>query len=244
MPKLLDYPRGSLKSALDLADAVDALGGEASMGMAADKMGRKVSGAFNALMSSASKYGLIDTKSQKITVTQLYRDYRLAYTPDEANLALRTALLKPPIFQGIVDRFLGKELPISHFEKLLEREFEVPNDWASRVASYFIDGARQVGLLGEGNKVIDLTSTILPPLPQAPDIELDVENIQAVSSPSTPADLAKPLMQYTDNSGRTAYVITITGPGINTTIQIQDNDDFAILQATLRKVEKTITQTT
>jgi hypothetical protein len=243
MPKILDYPRGSLKTALELADAVDALGGEASIEMAADKLGRKVSGAFSALTSSANKYGLIDSKSQRMSVTALYRDYKLAYSPEEEKSALRTALLKPPIFQSIVDRFANRALPLTHFEKLLEREFGVPNDWASRVASYFIDGARDVGLLGDGNIVL-----VQPDGSSATDSRAEEEQELNLADEAS----AVALNQVRSNSivsgidaqaASEHYVITISGPSINTTIRVLDEDDFAILQATLRKVEKAISTT-
>lgn len=235
MPKIVDYPRGSLKAALELASAVDALGG-ASAAMAAESLGKKVSGAFSAQVSAATKYGLVEAKSQKLTVTQLYRDYKLSYTPEEGAKFLRAALLNVPLYHAIVSRFAGKELPVGHFEKLLVREFEVPEDWASRVAGYFIDAGRQCGLLGDGNRIVSSTHDdhVEEELKSVDEVDEDDVSpmVQAKNVAAEPISQPLPLQSTQD------YVVTITGPGINTSIRIADTDDMLILQATLKKVER------
>lgn len=58
MPKVLEYPRASLKASLELSKAIADLGGSAKVETVADKMGLKVGGSFQALMGAAKKYGL------------------------------------------------------------------------------------------------------------------------------------------------------------------------------------------
>lgn len=236
MPKIIDYPRASLKSSLELAKAVDDLGGECSTDMAAERLNRKVSGAFSALVSAATKFGLVESKSQKLSTTALYKDYKLAYTPEESNEKLREAVLSPVLFRGIFERFVGKEIPITHFEKLLVREFEVPDDWASRIASYFIEGAKQSGLLGENHRLTDSAFALntaqggaSAPLNNSQETDLQT------SQPAPPLEKEEVISTH-----QKVYVVKVTGPGINSSIEVHEPEDMLIVQAMLKKVEKAL----
>lgn len=237
MPKIIDYPRASLKSALELAKAVDDLGGECSSEMAAERLNRKVSGAFSALVSAAIKFGLVVSKSQKLSTAASYKDYKLAYTPEESSEKLRQVLLSPVLFQNIYERFAGKEIPITHFEKLLIREFEVPEDWASRIGSYFIEGAKQSGLLGENNRLIDK-------VPSESSSEEALINATSDNSLETSVRATQPSQPQEKDDAVSAhqkvYVVRVTGPGINSTIEVHETDDMLIVQAMLKKVEKAL----
>lgn len=237
MPKIIDYPRASLKSALELAKAVDDLGGECSSEMAAERLNRKVSGAFSALVSAAIKFGLVANKSQRLSTAVLYKNYKLAYTPEESSEKLRQMLLSPVLFRSIYDRFVGKEIPITHFEKLLIREFEVPDDWASRIASYFVDGAKQSGLLGENNRLIDN-------VPSESSGEEEQVNAQSDNSQEINARASQPTQPQEKDDAVSAhqkvYVVRVTGPGINSTIEVHEPEDMLIVQAMLKKVEKAL----
>lgn len=236
MPKILDYPRASLKSALELAAAVDDLGGNCSFDMAAERLGRKVSGAFHALVSATVKYGLAESKSQKLAITNLYKDYKLAYTTEESNEKLRQALLSAPVFQSIYERFVGKEIPVAHFEKLLIREFGIPNDWSSRIASYFIEGAKQSGILGEGNRLVESISQISA-------VQSQVETAPPENKPladSTQTSAQTQIQEKDSTVHLKTYVVRVTGPGINSTVEIHEAEDMLIVNAMLKKVEKAL----
>lgn len=236
MPKIIDYPRSSLKSALELAAAIDDLGGSCSFDMAAARLDRKVSGAFSALVSATVKYGLAESKSQKLTVTNLYKDYKLAYTTEESNEKLRQALLSAPAFRSIYDRFVGKEIPVAHFEKLLIREFGIPNDWSSRIASYFTEGAKQSGMMGENNRLVESGVQATSGLSQVDGV---------VPENNSPADTVPSAfntqIQEKDSTAHLKnYVVRVTGPGINSTIEVHESEDMLIVQAMLKKVEKAL----
>ena len=225
MPKIVDYPRASLKAALDLAKAIDDLGGSCTVGMAAERLTRKISGSFGMLISSASKFGLIENKGQKLSTTNLYKDYKLSYTPEEKNQKLREIMLSVPIFQSIYERFSGKELPITHFEKLLIREFGVPDDLGSRVASYFIDGARESTLIDENNRLIDYSKIV-----DAGNSDLnDIEFLESPSNETFPKESQKNIKNY---------FVRITGPSMDSNIELIEPEDMLIVQAMLKKVEK------
>lgn len=239
MPKIIDYPRASLPSAIDLAVAVDELGGSCTIDMAAEKLGKKVSGAFRALMSSSAKYGLIETKSQKLNVTSLFREYKLSYSEDERKLKLRESILLVPLFKDIYNRFSGKEVPVSHFERLLIREFGVPDDLGSRVASYFLEGAKLSGLMGENSKLIESNSLVTETNAAIADTEKG-----RLSGDIPEADAQKmTLNSDVDDqqaSAQKKYTIRITGPGMNSLIELNEQEDMLIVQAMLKKVEKAL----
>jgi hypothetical protein len=136
MPKIIEYPRSSLKRGLELAETVDRLGGECTDQSAADHMGNKVGGAFSALIAAAVKFGLISVAKGKLKTEPLYQDYKLAYSEAEKQAALRRAFLTAPLFASITKRFEGQILP-AHFEKLLVREHQVQPDIASRLVCYY-----------------------------------------------------------------------------------------------------------
>lgn len=234
MAKIVDYPRASLENSLQLAEAVSSLGGSCSVEMAADKMDRKVSGAFNALVSAAVKYGLIASKDGKLSVQPLYRSIKLAYSDTEKRGFLGEALLSPPLFRAIVDRFEGQVLPTEHFEKLLVREFSVPDDLASRIAQYFLQGAKQAGLVSGAGVISRAGIEADQP---AGEINSDLDEGDRGAGGSQPRQSAD--QQQPDISSK-EYSISFKGPGLNSTIVVREQEDLLIVDAMLKKVSKAL----
>lgn len=230
MAKIIDYPRASLENALQLAEAVEALGGNAKVQMAAERMGRKVSGAFSAVVSAAVKYSLVTSKEGRLATTSLFRDIRLAYSEEEERAYLGKALLSPPIFESIARRFEGKQLPVEHFDRLLIREFDVSDDIAGRVASYFLDGAKRSGMLDANNVLIAARERKSETSSETSD---DIEN-------EIHPTLLMPARHLESSKENAGFSVTFRGPGLNSTIAILDEDDVAIVEATLKKVTKAL----
>lgn len=225
MPKKIDYPRASLKNALELASAVDKLGGQCSIESAADKLGKKVSGAFKDIVGAAVKHGLITSKGGRLAVSQGFRDYKLAYNPEEKIQVLARSFLQPPLYKDIADRFEGRELPVSHFGNFLVREFGVAENFASRTSKYFLEGAKLTELLGSGNVLLPNASGGTP-LDHPIDPPDDVKG----SDPPT-SDILTSMDQFS---------VRITGPGINSTVVIEDETDLVIVDAMLKKIRKEV----
>jgi hypothetical protein len=143
MPRTVDYPHAAFKSSIDLATAVDYLGGSCSVINCAERLNKKVSGAFKSLVSAAVKHGLITVKKDVLNTTELYRLYKFSYNEEEKLDTLRKAFLYPVLYQKIYERFKGKELPVSMLDKLIIRELAVEESYGSRVAGYFVDGVFQ-----------------------------------------------------------------------------------------------------
>ena len=244
MPKQLNYPRATLKNALGLADAVNALGGDCNAGTCADKLNYKgghKNGAFTALTSATVKHGLITSKSETLSVTDLYSQINLSYTDAERQEHLQTAFLAPPLYRRIYEKFKGKELPVDILERMLIREYEVDQGSASRIAGYIIDGSRYVGLLVDNRFVEHVKAQ------EAVVIEPEQEQVTKMESDqTTPSgdavnpDVPQPTPGVTDKGefNEAGYRFTIVGPDMNATYKLQDEDDFAIIDITLRKVKR------
>ena len=119
MPKISDFPRASLPKAIELAKAVDALGGQCDPEMAAGKLGRKTGGAFKDLIAAANKYGFLESRRQRLYTTNRFKDLKLAYDKRAEDEIVQEAFLGVPLFQKVAERFQGKKLPREIFEKLL-----------------------------------------------------------------------------------------------------------------------------
>lgn len=232
MAKQIDYPRAALKNCLQLAVAIDDLGGNCKTEMAAEKLNKKVSGAFHALVASAVRYGLITSKSSQLENTALYRDHKLAYTKDDADVALTLAFLNPPLFKNIFTRFEGRKLPVEHFEKLLIKEFSVPDNISSRVAKYFLEGAKQCGLLNANH---ELTAGISNNAALADESE-EKAVTDAVETDNDDVNDALVNQDVVEEEG--SFSVRIKGPGMDSVIVIKEEEDLMIVNAMLKKVEK------
>jgi hypothetical protein len=226
MPRQVDYPRRSLHQSLELAGAVDSLGGSCSEEMAANWLGRTGAsgGAFNALIAAAVKFGVVESRKKTLATTPLYREFKLAYNDEQRIHALRSAFLSVPVFRRVYERFLGKSIPVDILDKLLIREFAVPEAVAARVGEYFLEGARRCKLLDDAGVLVDeasgATSSSSPPNPDVP-----------------PAATVAP--QTEERAG--CYVIRITGPGISSSIEVGAEDDLRIVDAVLSRIRRSLT---
>ena len=151
MPKVIEYPRASLKNSLALALAVDQLGGSCNKATCAEQMGKKVSGGFLALVAAATKFGFVKMTRGTITLTQMYKDYKLSYDENEKLNHLRKAFFGIPLFKNMYDKWKDVKLPVNILDKAIVREFHVEEKIASRVSKYFIDAAKTVRLLNPDN---------------------------------------------------------------------------------------------
>lgn len=239
MPKIVDYPRASLKRSLELAHAVESLGGESTVESAAEALGNKVTGAFNALMSATAKYGLVTNKAGRLQITPLFRGLLLAYSDEERRGAERQAFMSVPLFREITARFSGKKLPVDYFEKLLMREFGVPTEMASRVAGYYTEGARSTGVLDEAGVIQGGSGVALEPQETSAGEESAAHS--DLQPGSRDAGRTAPLVSTsTLNTRPEKYYVRIHGPDMDSTMEINDEDDLAIVEVMIKKVRRLI----
>jgi hypothetical protein len=186
-------------------------------------MGLKVSGAFQAQIGGAVKYGLIASSKGTLSITQLYKDYKLAYTDEDAQSVVQRMFLNVPVFRSVYEKFVGSKLPTDILDKFLIKEFGVEENIASRVAGYLVDGARMGKLIGEDGTVVGGKTDITP---RVPDPEQPQED-------DSKGKLDPPPALNTNE-----YSVHFRGPGMDSKITVHDEDDLAIVLATLNKVKK------
>lgn len=233
MSILVDYPGASLKKSLELAQAVDALGGNSSIDMCAHKLEKKVSGGFREILRSAVKFGFIISKNGNLTTTPFFKDIGLAYNQTQKKCLMQQAFLNVPLFRRVCERFNGQKLPVEFFDKLLIKEFAVGVKQARRVKSFFINGAKDVELMTPDATITlgnEKHNETVSDSPADPD-----KNSANIST--TPANTSTPKQKKLDVSEDT-YVVNIYGPGMNSSISITETDDIAIVDIMLKKIEK------
>ncbi|WP_417446984.1 hypothetical protein [Kangiella sp.] len=226
MPKKIDYPHASVAKSIELAESVYDLGGSSSQEMCAENMGRKVGGGFKAIVSAAAKFGLITNNRGQLSTTKLFQDYYLGYSQEEKAEILRKAFLRVSLFQEIYERFKHQKLPIDIFDKLLIREFDVNQQVASRVAKYFIEGAKATKLLN-GDNTFHLVSD-----------EANSSKVQEVGDEAESADKQVQEDVSKESVASNEFSIRIAGPGMNSTIVIREEEDLDIVEVMLKKVRK------
>ena len=233
MPKLIDYPRASFSRAIELADAVDYLGGNCSWETCADRLGKRVSGAFQAVVGAGTKHSLVSSKSNKLSVTDVYKSIKLAYTNDEKLGILQKAFLAPPVYSKLYEQFKGREMPMQLLNKILMREYEVDDELASRVSKYFLEGAKFTEIL-IGNKMVDLETVGIS--------HLIIETPEDVRQERGMTRLGKETDQYSTfeiaDKNAESFGIHVYGPGMDTRMTISEEEDFLILEAVVMKIRK------
>ncbi|MEE9431997.1 MAG: hypothetical protein V3V16_13195 [Melioribacteraceae bacterium] len=247
MPRKLDYPRSSFKNALEIAETVHSLGGKCDAETCASKLGKKTSGAFSKKIGASVKHNLITTNKGILETTELFRSINTAYNDDEKKTFLTQSFFEIPTYKSIYERFRGNELPIIILDKLLIREYQVQESSASAISKYFVEGLKFMNLLSADNKIIKLenesesSSELEEEVPSNNEGENDTINPNSNSFENITSDIES--SQNDDNHSsfnKDSFKIRISGPGIDTLIEISTEDDFIILDAILNKIKKSL----
>lgn len=233
MPKNLNYPLASFQKAFSLADAVDTLGGSCSVESCAEKMQRKISGGFMVIISSAQKFNLIGFEKGIITISEDYKLIKHSYTNSERIAFLRKAFLSPQVFSILYERFKGRNLPVEMLDKILIREFGVEENTVGRIAGYFLEGLKTYGLLN-GNQLTDGNEEA------EPAVKVQSETTNVIGQQLVEKEMPKnPDASFsTIKSKSDLYEIQLTGPGINTNLNLEVEEDVLILEAIIKKIRK------
>jgi hypothetical protein len=221
MPKVADYPRASLARTLELAAAVDRLGGDCTLEAAADELGARPGGTFGALVSTAVKYGWLTVRRGRMRTEARYRTYRLAYDEAERRAVLTDAIRAVPLFRQLLDRFAGRGLPEDHLARLLSREFDVPTNLGVRVAGYFLEAVLEAGLLASGK------------LRATPAGDRGTASSGSMAEPRAAA-------ARTGTRVETLYRIRVEGPDMDSTVEISEAADLDVVRSLLAKVERAL----
>lgn len=225
MPKILDYPRASLKKSLELAKAVDDLGGSCNQETCAQKLGMKLSGGFTALSGTVAKYGLIKVNKGNFSTTQTFKDYKLAYNDVEKTEILRKIVLSIPVFNKVYERFRLTKLPADILDKVLAKEFGVEEKVSKRVSGYFLEAAKSAKLLNPDSSFNDLDT---------PDNVEELNDIQ----PSNCHDTTNSTEVRTDTTEE--FVVQINGPNISQRIVVDEPEHLQLVESVMNIIRKKI----
>lgn len=225
MPKIIEYPHASFKNALNLAQSVDELGGSCNIKTCAEKMDKKLSGGFTNLIAASVKFGFVKMSKGTLFLEQTYKDYKLAYDEKERIQVLQKAFFAVPLFKKVYDKYKDVKLPADLLDKVLIRELGVDQKAASRVSGYFIDAAKQVRILNPDNSFNKAGTNI--ETRDDPDAQIGEESENNNETPQLP-------LKPKGNN----YVIHITGPSINQTIEIEEEDHLLLVEAAIKIIKK------
>jgi len=235
MPKVIEYPRASFQRVMEMADAVDYLGGKCSVQSCADKLRVKVTGAFTALIGAAKKHGLVESSKDSLITTETYKKIKLAYDENERRQNMRLAFLAPPTYSKVYEKFKGRELPVQMLDKLLIREFGVESDAAQRISNYFIEGAKSCELLID-NKLVDIINNGSSELINGIDSNNETQS-DSLEFEKQKQSFEVPKSEHLHVSAD-SYVVHIYGPGMNSKLTISEDEDLLILDAMISKLKK------
>ena len=235
MPKLVEIPKASFKRSYDLAKAVDALGGKATHEASGYRMGMSQGGAFRAVISTAEKFSLIDSSRGFLHLTDLYIKIRNATDENMSLFYLRNSFLSLKLFKSLYDRMNGQILKVPLIEDLLVHEFFVPEEKASRITKYFLEGGKFVNLINENNELINLEEIGQKSL--FPETELQIENNRPSFEPEVKRLEFINYLHQKINLPK-YYSIQITGPDIDTKITIKEKADLEIASFILDSIRR------
>lgn len=242
MPKIVDYPLFPFHKAMELANAVDYLGGSCSIADCAHQLKKKISGGFGVLISSAIKHDLIQRKGDRLSVSELYKKIKFSYNPAEKIDCQRISFLHPVLYRKVYDRFKGKELPLAMLDKLLIREFQVDEKVSDKIAGYFVEGLKRLQLIKDG-KLLHAESLANAAAPEEP-IQMSLPLPKQTWVEHSPwenigdsQDSKQQINELEQNqSGK--FLFSIQGNGIHSTLVIDNSEDFQIVEALLAKVRR------
>lgn len=245
MPKVVDYPLFPFARVMELAHTVDYLGGSCTIADCAHHMKKKISGGFGVLISSAIKHDLVHRKGDRLSISDLYKKIKFSYSPAEKIAAQRLSFLHPVLYRKVYDRFKGKELPLPMLDKLLIREFQVEEKASIKIAGYFVDGLKPLQLIRDG-KLLAVDNDAIAAVIKEEPVQMSIP-LAPPEEEQQKGNVQHSLTDTEDKNNRTSYpeqdntdkfVISIQGNGINSTMNIDTQEDFQIVEAILAKIKR------
>ncbi|MDR3636637.1 MAG: hypothetical protein P4L84_22735 [Isosphaeraceae bacterium] len=146
------YPGASLEESLGFCEAIDRLGlDELSAEAIADGLGYSSikTNTFSARLSAARQFGLLSLDGGGYGLTPLARSLLHPSDPADVPRLRREALLKPPLYEELVDRLGGKRVPeASILGNILYHHHQITARAKQAAAEVFLESSRFAGALG------------------------------------------------------------------------------------------------
>ena len=149
------YPGVPLAEAIKLVESIERLGVDGlSAADIASALGYKniKTNTFSAPLSAARQFGLLALSGDGYGLTPLAREILHPVDPDDVASVCRQALVKPPLYAELVERFAGKKVPeASILGNVLYHHHSIIATAKQAAAAAFLESARSCGALGEDN---------------------------------------------------------------------------------------------
>lgn len=162
-PTFVKFPRQTVDRALKRVPKaiLDQNAGHACTPTEAAKLlGVTNSGPFRVEVSSAKKYGFLESKDQKLALTDRAKRALRPQTDNDEIVALREAVLSAPDLGEVYEHYRGEYIPDDNFfNNTLAERFKIPEDKVTDFRDVFLESLRQAQLLNESDdrpKVIDI----------------------------------------------------------------------------------------
>lgn len=158
------YPRHSIKKVLRIPAAIldQNAGNPCSSLETAEYLGVGHSGPYQMEVSSAKKYGLLETPSEgKVQPSELAKKILRPQSEADELQGLREAIMKAPQISEVYKHYRGENLPDPQFFKnTVVEKYGIPLDKADEFREIFLRSLQEADLLsehGEKTRVLDVT---------------------------------------------------------------------------------------
>lgn len=163
VPNPANYPRHSIERALRIPQAIleQNAGRDCSGREAAAFVGVGYNGPFQSEISSAKKFGLLDSPSAgQISVSDLAKQILRPQSPTDKIQGLRDAALRAPDVSEVYQHYRGENIPDEvFFDNALADQFKIPAEKLSEFKGIFFDTLKFAGLIEESSgkiRVLDV----------------------------------------------------------------------------------------
>lgn len=190
------YPGMSLAESLKLCESMDTKGLDGlSAPEIASALGYKniKTNTFSASLSAARQFGLLNLTSAGYELTSLAREILHPVDLAEIPRLHRQALVKPPLYSELVDRFTNKRVPeIEILGNILYHNHQITSSAKRTAAEAFCESARFAGVLGPdqilriGNGPAAAAAPVAPAEPQPVRAEIPVQ-APPIAAPRAPS---------------------------------------------------------
>ncbi|MFX1370553.1 MAG: hypothetical protein ACFFCE_01735 [Promethearchaeota archaeon] len=137
-----------IKEAQDLIEKLYNLGRTAKKDTFAEDIEMSIKGsAFRIKIASMKKMGFFIQEDDNIILTQLGNNIYNAYDETEKKQLLFQGYMNVELHEKLIERFKDTGLNVEKLDKLLIREYDVHNNYASRVAKSIIKSFSYLGVL-------------------------------------------------------------------------------------------------
>lgn len=153
------FPRHDLDKSLRIPKAIldQNAGHPSTPDEAARFLNISKSGAFAVEISSAKKYGLLESRDGKLAVTDRAKRILRPQSERDEIEALRDAVLNAPDVSDVYNHYRGESLPDdTFFNNTLTDNFNIPADKVAEFRAIFLDSIRKAELIDESGDRIKL----------------------------------------------------------------------------------------